>query len=222
MSNRTIAIMQALLLLGLSQSGAASTLAYVDDSVLAQLRGRYVNAGEIVQFGIQMVTIWHDSANGSSGIAKVLTSNTRGEATLTQYSLNNGSNSGGGNNGALSSTKGVVQLNQLAGQQDQALNSVQIEVNRNAASGNNLPGNWQQQSQVGVSGTPDMSIKLSKGSAGQIGQTLGQGQLMQYSTLNSNHISTSNTLRLQLWLQPAGNLASSLPSRIMMNGLGGR
>ncbi len=62
-----------LLALTASVPAQAAMLAYVDDSVLDSLRGRYIDAGQIVRFGVQMLTTWQNQAGVVQGAGLQLT-----------------------------------------------------------------------------------------------------------------------------------------------------
>lgn len=201
---------------------AQAMLAYADDAVLEHLRGRYVNAGEIVKFGVQMVTTWRTPSGQMSGVAQELISTPQGQATVTQYALNGGQSTPGplGVPQGLQSTQGVVQLSQQAANSTQTSNTILVDINNSNSTNNNaLTGNWQVKSQGVATGNASMAVMIDQGLAGRTGQSIGQGQVMQFSTLAANNVATANTLRVQLWLRPQGTAPLSIPSRTMMIGI---
>ncbi|MTD33651.1 hypothetical protein [Paludibacterium denitrificans] len=148
-TNRMGWISVSCLLLGLSAPGYAA-LAYVDDTVLDGLRGRYVDAGKIVNFGIQMTTIWRDADGTLSGVATQLTGRDNGQVRVSNYTLDGktaGNPSSLPTTPGLASVQGVVQVNQLAGTNNQSHNSATVEIDNAGAAPLALGTNWQPVSQ---------------------------------------------------------------------------
>ncbi|NWK80131.1 hypothetical protein [Aquitalea sp. LB_tupeE] len=211
----------AVLLIGLSVP-AHAMLAYVDDTVLDSMRGRYVDAGQIVRFGVQMLSTWQNAAGVVQGAGVQLTAQAGAVPVINRYTLDTTTVSHAANSlpSGLASVQGMVQVNQQAGNGNVSRNITTIDINDSAASAG-MPAGWQATSQGSTTQNGQLGVSIDMGSAGQMGQSLGQGQLVQFSRLTGNGIVTSNTLHIQLVLQPqAGLMNFIMPSRSMMSGIG--
>lgn len=201
------------LLLGLSAPGYAA-LAYVDDTVLDGLRGRYVDAGKIVNFGIQMTTIWRDADGTLSGVATQLTGRDNGQVRVSNYTLDGktaGNPSSLPTTPGLASVQGVVQVNQLAGANNQSHNSATVEIDNAGAAPLALGTNWQpvSQSSANPGDGKSLQVVIQKGAAGYAGQSIGQGQLTQFSNVQGSNVAVENSLRIQVSLSPANRLSGN-------------
>ncbi|PXX51247.1 hypothetical protein [Aquitalea magnusonii] len=216
------------LLLALSASvpAQAAMLAYVDDSVLDSLRGRYIDAGQIVRFGVQMLTTWQNQAGVVQGAGLQLTAQAGAVPVISRYTLN-----GDGTTAAvaaaptsgLASVQGVVQLNQQAGNGNSSSNSTSIDIRRDGTASLQMPAGWQSSGSGTTLGSGQLSVSMDLGNAGRMGQLLGQGQLLQFASISGSGISTDNSLRIQLVLQPqSSGFSFSIPSRLMLSGSGVR
>ena len=212
----------ALLALGVSGS-AQAMLAYVDDAVLDSMRGRYVDGSQLVRFGVQMMTTWQSAAGTAYGSALQMTGQAGAVPVINRYVLNPATTTTTASKGlpaGLGSVQGVVQLNQQAGNGNQSSNSTTIAIN--SPSGlPGLPAGWQASGGSTPLNQAALAVSINMGSAGSVGQSLGQGQLLQYSQIAGSGVVSSNSLQIQLWLQtPAANQSFVFPSRIMLGGLG--
>ena len=214
-------VVPALLLLGCSLPSQAM-LAYVDDAVLDSMRGRYVDAGQIVRFGVQMLSTWQNAAGVVQGAGVQLTAQAGAVPVINRYTLggSTGNPAAVSLSGGLASVQGMVQVNQQAGNGNVSRNVTTIDINDGAASAG-MPAGWQASAQGSSGVNGQLGVSIDMGSAGQMGQSLGQGQLVQFSRLTGSGIVTSNTLHIQLVLQPqAGLMNFIMPSRSMMSGIG--
>lgn len=214
-------VLPAMLVLGCSVP-AYAMLAYVDDGVLDSMRGRYVDAGQIVRFGVQMLSTWQNAAGVVQGAGVQLTAQAGAVPVINRYTLDGstGNLATASLSGGLASVQGMVQVNQQAGHGNVSRNITTIDINDGAASAS-MPAGWQASGQSTVPQNGQLGVSINMGSAGQMGQSLGQGQLVQFSQLTGNGIITSNTLHIQLVLQPqAGMMNFIMPSRSMMSGIG--
>lgn len=204
---------------------AQAMLAYVDDGVLDSLRGRYIDAGQIVRFGVQMLTTWHNQAGVVQGAGLQLTAQSGAVPVISRYTLNGDSTAvtTTAPTAGLASVQGVVQLNQQAGNGNSSRNSTSIDIRRDGSASLQMPSGWQAGSGTTALGSGPLTVSMDLGGAGRIGQTLGQGQLLQFSSINGSGISTDNSLRIQLVLQPqAAGFGFSIPNRLMLSGTGVR
>jgi len=204
----------------------AAMLAYVDDSVLDSLRGRYIDAGQIVRFGVQMLTTWQNQSGVVQGAGLQLTAQAGAVPVISRYTLNGdgtATTAATAPTAGLASVQGVVQVNQQAGNGNSSSNSTSIDIRRDGTASLQMPAGWQSSSGGTALGSGQLSVNMDLGSAGRIGQMLGQGQLLQFSSINGSGISTDNSLRIQLVLQPqTTNFSFSIPSRLMLSGSGVR
>lgn len=206
---------------------AQAMLAYVDDGVLDSLRGRYIDAGQIVRFGVQMLTTWQNQAGVVQGAGLQLTAQTGAVPVISRYTLNSDgtatTTAATAPTSGLASVQGVVQLNQQAGNGNRSSNSTSIDIRRDGTASLQMPEGWQAGSGSGSLGSGQLAVNIDLGSTGRIGQMLGQGQLLQFSSINGSGISTDNSLRIQLVLQPqAASFGFSIPNRLMLSGTGVR
>ncbi|MBV8680308.1 MAG: hypothetical protein JO338_07675 [Aquitalea sp.] len=215
-------VLPAMLVLGFSMP-AKSMLAYVDDSVLDSMRGRYVDAGQIVRFGVQMLSTWQNAAGVVQGAGVQLSAQAGAVPVINRYTLNSTSTTSSAASNiptGLASVQGTVQINQQAGNGNISRNITSIDINDGAAA-ISMPAGWQASGQSSTATTGQLGVNINMGSAGQMGQSLGQGQLMQFSQIAGNGIITNNSLHIQLVVQAqAGLINFIMPSRAMMAGIG--
>jgi hypothetical protein len=81
--------------------------------------------------------------------------------------------------GGLASVQGMVQVNQQAGNGNVSRNITTIDINDGAASAS-MPAGWQASAQGSSTLNGQLGVSIDMGSAGQMGQSLGQGQLVQF------------------------------------------
>lgn len=136
----------------LPEMGVFANSQELSDDVLGETRGKFVSAGQIMTFGVQMVTEWITSSGeviNASGTLAVNMSN--GQPSISFQPVISvhqtqpvGQPSSQGNNfvnggGGLENVTGVVQSIQVAGNTNGIGNSIGISVKRYNGS-NNLPG----------------------------------------------------------------------------------
>lgn len=219
------------------------------DQELAGLRGRYVMPGRIVSFGIVMTSTWQN-ANGQV-IGATSTMQVQQSTITPQFYVSMIDEHGAGvanasgtpgtgtvtGGSGLNTTEGVTQVVRAAGDFNLAHNNVDINVSK----GDQAPAT-QPQGQalaaggtlVGANGAGTMSV--SAGSAGvQMNivasanqgsslQRLGQGGLMQNTTLlgSSNRVSNLTSLNVVLRDSPAasGGVSANLDQLKGLRNLG--
>ncbi|ATP27487.1 hypothetical protein CR207_03195 [Chromobacterium violaceum] len=217
-----IKVLAAMLVLGFSLP-AKSMLAYVDDSVLDSMRGRYVDAGQIVRFGVQMLSTWQNAAGVVQGAGVQLSAQAGAVPVIHRYTLNSTSATNHAVSSmpaGLASVQGTVQINQQAGNGNISRNITRVDIDDGAAPVS-MPAGWQASAQGSAVTNGQLGVSINMGSAGQMGQYLGQGQLMQFSRITGNGIITNNSLHIQLAVQSqAGLIRFTMPSRAMMAGIG--
>ena len=177
----------------------------LNDQELASLRGRYVMPGRIISFGIVMTSTWQN-ANGE--VIGATSSMQIQQSTITpQFYVSiinekgNGSASSQGTGiviggSGLNSTEGVTQVVRAAGDHNAAYNNVDITVTR----ANQAPATQQQGQALAAgstltdaNGAGSLSISsagtgvqlniVANNNQGSTVQRLGQGGLMQNTTL---------------------------------------
>ncbi|KJH68961.1 hypothetical protein [Chromobacterium violaceum] len=217
-----IKVLAAMLVLGFSLP-AKSMLAYVDDSVLDSMRGRYVDAGQIVRFGVQMLSTWQNADGVVQGAGVQLSAQAGAVPVIHRYTLNSTSATSHAVSSmptGLASVQGTVQINQQAGNGNISRNITRVDIDDGAAPVS-MPAGWQDSAQGSAVTNGQLGVSINMGSAGQMGQYLGQGQLVQFSRITGNGIITNNSLHIQLAVQSqAGLIRFTMPSRAMMAGIG--
>lgn len=194
------------------------------DQELANLRGRYVMPGRIVSFGIVMTSTWQN-ANGevigaTSAMQVQQTTikpqfyvsmiNEKGSGGTQSSSPGTGTVTGGS---GLNTTEGVTQVVRAAGDYNTAHNNVDINVTKAnqapatqpqgqaLAAGSTLVGaNGAGSLSVSSSGTGVQLSIVASDNQGSTLQRLGQGGLMQNTTLlgASNRVSNLTSLNVVL------------------------
>ncbi|MDN0074949.1 hypothetical protein QU481_08580 [Crenobacter sp. SG2303] len=215
---RRLLMVQGLLValcgVGNAHAGAFGELAYVSDKALDTLRGRYIDAGKIMSFGIEMASTWTGPDGTQRGTAVVMagTPNLRFTPTITTYSLNGTSNQSGGtgSQGGLTvsnnTVQGVTQVNQIGGNNNNSGNLVNITIRPGDpnSSTQSAPGaGWvpSQGQGVTLSGNK-LTSQLDMGDKGSLSQSVGQGQLQQFTRINTNDTVTRNSLNITVTLNP--------------------
>ncbi|GHD66423.1 hypothetical protein [Jeongeupia chitinilytica] len=201
---------------------SASPLAFsaLDDQSLAELRGRYINAGEVLHFGVQLASVWTRPDGSRVGGAIALDVGPDRQATVTRYQLNNTAGNAasvGATNASPVDVKGVSQVNQVAGSGNVASNLAQIhlaegdvKIAPSAAEG------WQIVPTL-VSDTGEaLTLSVSGGLAGVASQSIGGGKLSQASQIKGSGMSVSNAMQIIVGLKPGaigrGNGDNWIPS----------
>lgn len=194
----------------------------LNDQELASLRGRYVMPGRIISFGIVMTSTWQNANGeviGATSSMQIQQStikpqfyvsiiNEKGNGLAS--SQGTGTVTGGS---GLNSTEGVTQVVRAAGDNNSAYNNVDITVTR----ASQVP-ETQQQGQAlaagstlgSANGAGSLSISstgsgvqlniVANNNQGSTVQRLGQGGLMQNTTLlgGGNQVSNLTSLHVVL------------------------
>ncbi|MFK8332259.1 hypothetical protein M2D63_019850 [Pseudomonas sp. BJa5] len=216
----------AMVCLAASLPTQAQTLKPIElkDQELANLRGRYVMPGRIVSFGIVMTSAWQN-ANGevigaTSSMQVQQTTikpqfyvsmiDEKGMNSARTQSAGTGTVTGGS---GLNSTEGVTQVVRAAGDNNAAYNNVDINVTK----ANQAPATQPQgealaagSTLVGANGAGSLSVSstgsgvqfniVANNNQGSSAQRLGQGGLMQNTTLlgSGNRVSNFTSLNVVL------------------------
>jgi hypothetical protein len=208
------------------------------DQDLANLRGRYVMPGRIVSFGIVMTSSWQNANGeviGATSAMQIQQStikpqfyvsmiDEKGTGSAQTSSTGTGTVTGGS---GLNTTQGVTQVVRAAGDFNAANNNVDINVTK----GNEAP-TGQPQGQalaagstlVGSNGAGSMSVSstsagvqmniVANGNQGNSRQTLGQGGLMQNTTLLGASNRVSNLTSLNVVLRDNAPMAGSVSANL--------
>jgi len=207
-------LLVALCGVGTAHAGAFGQLAYVSDQALDTLRGRYIDAGKIMSFGIEMASTWTGPDGTQHGTAVVMqgTPSVRFTPTITTYSLNGTStqSGGAGAQGGLTvsnnTVQGVTQVNQIGGNNNNSGNLVNITVRSGDSNGSSQPvpgAGWTPSQGQGVTLSGDkLTSQLDMGDKGSLSQSIGQGQLQQFTRINTNDTVTRNNLNITVTLNP--------------------
>jgi len=206
------------------------------DQELASLRGRYVMPGRIVSFGIVMTSTWQNANGeviGATSAMQVQQTTIKPQfyvSMIDEKGNGNASSIGtgtvtGGN--GLSTTQGVTQVVRAAGDFNAASNNVDINVTK----GNEAPA-VQPQGQAltagstltGSNGAGSLSVSSSgsgvqmnivaNGNQGSSMQSLGQGGLMQNTTLLGVSNRVSNLTSLNVVLRDNAPVAGSINTNL--------
>lgn len=205
------------------------------DQELATLRGRYVMPGRVISFGIVMTSTWQN-ANGEM-IGATSSMHIQQSTIKPQFYVSlidekgNGSASSQGTGtviggSGLNSTEGVTQVVRAAGDNNSAYNNVEINVTK----ASQAPATQQQgqalaagSTLVGANGAGSLSVSSSgtgvqlnivgNNNQGSTVQRLGQGGLMQNTTLLGGGNQVSNLTSFNVVLRDnatAGSLNGNL------------
>lgn len=217
------------------------------DQELADLRGRYVMPGRIVSFGIVMTSTWQNANGeviGATSAMQIQQStikpqfyvsliNEKGTGTSQPKSNGTGTVTGGS---GLNTTEGVTQVVRAAGDFNTAHNNVAINVTRGdkapsgtpqgqaLANGSTLLGsNGAGTLKVSSSGSGVQMNIVANNNQGNTFQRIGQGGLMQNTTLlgSSNRVSNLTSFNVVLREAPAaGSMNVNLDQLKGLRGLG--
>lgn len=202
------------------------------DQELATLRGRYVMPGRVISFGIVMTSTWQN-ANGEM-IGATSSMHIQQSTIKPQFYVSlidekgNGSASSQGTGtviggSGLNSTEGVTQVVRAAGDNNSAYNNVEINVTK----ASQAPATQQQgqalaagSTLVGANGAGSLSVSSSgtgvqlnivgNNNQGSTVQRLGQGGLMQNTTLLGAGNQVSNLTSFNVVLRDNVSTAGSL------------
>lgn len=213
------------------------------DQELANLRGRYVMPGRIVSFGIVMTSTWQNANGeviGATSSMQIQQStikpqfyvsmiNEKGTGRPQSSSAGTGTVTGGG---GLNSTEGVTQVVRAAGDYNTAHNNVDINVTKaNEASATQPHGQALAAGTtlVGANGAGSLSVTssgrgvqlsiIASNNQGNTVQRLGQGGLMQNTTLLGASNRVSNLTSLNVVLRDAPTAGSMAPNLDQLKGL---
>ncbi|VVN92133.1 hypothetical protein [Pseudomonas fluorescens] len=206
------------------------------DQELATLRGRYVMPGRIISFGIVMTSAWQNSNGeviGATSSMQIQQSTIKPQFYVSMIdekgngsapSQGTGTVTGGS---GLNSTEGVTQVVRAAGDRNTAYNNVDINVTK----ASQAPATQQRgqalaagETLVGANGAGSLSVSstgtgvqlniVANNNQGSTVQRLGQGGLMQNTTLlgSSNQVRnlTSFNVVLRDNVPTAGSLNGNL------------
>lgn len=202
------------------------------DHELATLRGRYVMPGRIISFGIVMTSTWQNANGeviGATSSMQIQQSTIKPQfyVSIIDERGNGLARSQGtgivtGGNG-LNSTEGVTQVVRAAGDHNAAYNNVEINVTK----ASQAPATQQQgqalaagSTLVGANGAGSLSVSSSgtgvqlnivgNNNQGSTVQRLGQGGLMQNTTLLGGGNQVSNLTSFNVVLRDNVSTAGSL------------
>lgn len=114
----------------------------IADASLADMRGRYISANQILYFGVEMYTEWRNGAGEVVGTSALNVGIDRSGATpivsVSGAANNNGSGTGGASpnptpGGGLNQVQGVSQLVQVTGNGNRATNNADVCVGAQCA-----------------------------------------------------------------------------------------
>ncbi len=198
----------------------------LSDAELGQLRGRFVDKGRIMFFGIQMSSAWRTSAGEELMAGATLHGDLTGRAPkvsfeprLTMVSASDISEAARSGNGAIvrdagtGNARGVVQSIQAGGDFNAAANDLQIDVldasgHRGLAGGSGsgdiqrLPSGTRVSASYGARG---MGVALDVPGMGSVKQALVPSRgLRQSIQLTSDFQQVHNLTRLRLYMGQQG------------------
>ncbi|HCV41205.1 hypothetical protein N8H41_05170 [Pseudomonas vlassakiae] len=230
----------AVICLAASLPSQAETLKPVElkDQELANLRGRYVMPGRIVSFGVVMSSTWQNANGeviGATSTMQIQQStikpqfyvsmiDEKGTGSARTSSAGTGTVTGGS---GLNTTEGVTQVVRAAGDFNTAHNNVDINVTK----GNEAPASQPQgqalaagSTLVGSNGAGSMSVSsssagvqmniIANGNQGSSLQRLGEGGLMQNTTLLGSSNRVSNLTSLNVVLRDSAPMAGAMGANL--------
>lgn len=202
------------------------------DQELANLRGRYVMPGRIISFGIVMTSAWQNANGdviGATSSMQIQQSTIKPQFYVSMIDEKGngtarlqGTGTVTGGNG-LNSTEGVTQVVRAAGDNNTAYNNVDINVTK----ASQAPATQQQgqalaagSTLVGANGAGSLSVSstgtgvqlniAANNNQGSTVQRLGQGGLMQNTTLLGGGNQVRNLTSLNVVLRDNVPTAGSL------------
>ncbi len=198
----------------------------LSDAELAQLRGRFVDQGQIMFFGVQMSSEWRTSAGEQLRAGGTLRGDLRGASPTVRFephlTVGNstslpGASSGNGavvRDAGTGNARGVVQSIQAGGNFNAAANDLQIDIldaaGRDVSAGSAGAANTQQRLPSGTrmavsSGARGIGVNLQVPSMGSVSQAIVPGRgLRQSIQLTSDAQQVRNLTRLQLYMGDRG------------------
>jgi hypothetical protein len=246
--HKSVIIVLTSSLLVVSNANAAalsSQMTELSDQTLSQLRGKFIAPGEIMYFGVEMVTHWQastgelvtasanlgvDFSNAEPQIGFVPTITVQqngGSATAPSSTQNTAVASGGA---GLDNVTGVVQNIQVAGVSNGINNTIGLTVEASSTpTTNNLPSvtGPQTASQITPNGST-ASVDLSSNRIGvavtvpdqgraiqQIRNTTAGGQVQQSVQVGGNLNQIRNRINLNVQMNPLSSNLSSSASDLL-------
>lgn len=203
------------LLLGSGAAHAQSqSLGIVDDMELAGMRGKFVSQGQVIGFGLQMLTRWQTSDGGlrEASLSVVADLRGAGKSTVQASAVSQGGTaqaSSGVASALLPSVAGTYQSMHVAGDANDVSNRMEIQVHRgevriDAAPGAPVARAAGAVAEVTPSGVARVRVDTPVGFAEQrLGPTAGPSQV---SVVTGVGASVQNLTRLSV------NLGSSAPA----------
>ncbi|MGE8356478.1 MAG: hypothetical protein ACN6N0_08805 [Microvirgula sp.] len=230
--------------LGLSASALGAEplrITEVGNDMLANMRGKYVAPGQIVSFGLEMVTSWQTQA-GDTQSAAVKFAAAQGNGFLPTITVYQSGNKDGAAAAAgtgtvvqtdLSTVKGVSQGIQIAGDSNHVGNGISVEVGPAGATAQGLTAGMTPVGTLSASGTTTLQagnvlaalqsgrLSLSMAVAGQgtAQQGIGNGNLSQQTAVISSHNQVTNLARQTVNIDAASLHSSTVPLVNLMRGI---
>lgn len=199
----------------------------LSDAELEKLRGRYVDQGKIMFFGVQMSSEWRTAAGEQLMAGGTLRGDLRGASPSVTFephlSVGDAAGVSGSGNGAIvhdagtGNARGVVQSIQAGGNFNTAANDLQIDVldaaGQNMSGGSASASNAQRRLPSGTrmavrSGADGVGVNLQVPGMGNVSQAIVPSRgLRQSIQLSSDAQQVRNLTRLQLYMGDRGKTA---------------
>lgn len=199
----------------------------LSDPELAQLRGRYVLPDRIISFGVTMTSVWQNSAGQVIGAQVNLNIDGQSQPSLTVTAIdqnvgtgNVATGTGQVNGGAgLGTVQGIVQSVRTAGDLNNGLNDLNINITRNgggsvSSSGEAWSGGYNRSNVAGavsiraVGGGLQMAITPTNGQ-GFSQQQIGGGSIAQQADISGSLNTVHNLATLNVALRDAPGLSNA-------------
>ncbi|WP_298393858.1 hypothetical protein [uncultured Azonexus sp.] len=221
--------------LALAAPGTTMRFSEVNEQELSTLRGRFARDGQIINFGIEMLSQWQkgDGTLVSGGVNLQVDAALRPTLTVTTPGQAVSAVSAGGSShasvGAMDQVQGVAQSIQIAGDGNAVSNGMQIDIVQRAASaqqGNAIvdgPGTYSRSDGAGSS-----TVKLEPNSLSLLLEVPGQGRaiqrlsargLLQSTVVGGDLNRVSNQLRLTATVAPSASSGMSSANYANLRGL---
>jgi|AntDeeMinimDraft_4_1070355.scaffolds.fasta_scaffold03696_3 hypothetical protein len=197
----------------------------LSDAELGQMRGRFVDQGQIMFFGVQMSSEWRTSAGEHLVAGGTLRGDLRGASPTVTFEPHlsvgsstslSGSASGNGafvQDAGTGNVRGVVQSIQAGGNFNVAANDLQIDIldaagrgSAGSAGASNTQGRLPSGTRMAVrSGAQGIGVELQVPGMGTVTQAIVPSRgLRQSIQLTSNLQQVRNLTRLQLYMGERG------------------
>jgi hypothetical protein len=190
----------------------------VSDDALSHMRGRFISQGQIVQFGVEMLSQWMNPQTGQllTAGANMNISNLQGGAPQVTFQPNltigtvnavpvNASVVRTATGGGVQNVSGVGQGIQIAGDANGATNSAVITVTTDSIGGTPGAGNGGPQAVTAVNGAT-VAATVGKGGIGVSIRVPNQGIVMQQ--ISGGSLGGGSGTGLVQMVQATGNLQS--------------